>query len=128
MLDINKNISDNDEIVATFGCEVLINISDDDYQGSTFYLLREGKKYGILICGFGSCSGCDELLAINDDIRLSNDFGELVEYRDRLYNSIQWRTRQEMKEYVLTKDFNLEWYGHWSVGGDFITTVKNYFK
>lgn len=56
-----------DDIVATFG-EILVESSDDDYQGDSLYLIRregECKNIGLLTFGWGSCSGCDALQAVS---------------------------------------------------------------
>ena len=51
---------DYENIVSCFG-EIRIELHDDDYQGDERYLLEKNGKYGYIIIGFGSCSGCDWL-------------------------------------------------------------------
>lgn len=125
---ITDHIVDNTELVRTFGSNISIVERDGDYQGNDYYLLREGNKYGMIILGFGSCSGCDILQGMYEDAHFSNDFAELIQYRDKMYESIVWRTRSQMKEYILTKDFELEWYYHTLSGGNFVKQLKDYFK
>lgn len=120
-------ISDNyDMLVDSFGIESLIHVDDDDYQGSTYILLRDGNRYGILIFGWGSCSGCDTLQDITDNRNKIQVLKDLNEYRDEMYDSITWRSRHEMIDYISAKDFKLEWYGHSSGGLRFIKELKDY--
>lgn len=53
-------------IVAKFCDEVIIETWENDYQGSTYCLLRKENKYGYLEFGWGSCSGCDALEACSN--------------------------------------------------------------
>lgn len=128
-----KKLTNNDYynyymLIDSFELDELVEVEDNDYQGSSYYLFRNGDKYGILIFGWGSCSGCDTLQGIHDDnwkdsTKLVED---LTEFRDELYNSITWRSRDEMILYILEKDFGLEWYGHSDGGRKFIEELKNY--
>lgn len=49
---------------------VLVQVDDNDYQGDSRVLLQKDSKFGILIFGWGSCSGCDSLQACDslDDL------------------------------------------------------------
>jgi len=106
------------ELVDSFEVEEVFSEHDNDYQGDSFYLLKDGNKYGILIFGWGSCSGCDALEAIGGNHK------EVTAFRDDLWNSIQWFTRADMRKLVRSKDFDLEWYGHSDGGRKFIERMK----
>src|SRR5687767_11654660 len=49
-------------IIASFG-DVDLKVSDNDWQGSTYAVIRRLGKVGYLEFGWGSCSGCDALEA-----------------------------------------------------------------
>jgi hypothetical protein len=131
MKSITEIVSNYDVLVESFEVERLIDVRDNDWQGSSYYVLRENEKYGILVFGWGSCSGCDSLEAITDHYYNGKNeetiIKELNEFRDNLYNSITWRPREEMIDYVSTKDFGLEWYGHADGGRKFVEELKSYF-
>lgn len=75
-------VSDYDPIIKSFG-EVLVQVDDEDYSGDTRVLLRKNDRYGFLIFGWGSCSGCDALQACNN-------FREVDELIDNLEGGIKW--------------------------------------
>lgn len=128
MKQITEIVSNYEALIESFEMESLIHIDDADWQGDSFVLLRNRNQYGILIFGFGSCSGCDAFESIvdryADKIEIVKD---LNDFRDEMYSSISWRSRDEMIEYVSTKDFGLEWYGFNDGGRKFVKELKNYF-
>lgn len=73
---------DYDPMVECFG-DIVVTVSDRDYQGDTRYLLRSGDRWGILVNGWGSCSGCDALQACNS-------YEDLEKLRAGLGESIEW--------------------------------------
>jgi hypothetical protein len=91
------------ELIDSFETKVLMEKHDDDYQGDSFYLLTDGERYGILVFGWGSCSGCDGLEACGSR-------EEVIQLRDGLWNSITWRSDEEMVDYIASKDWSLEYY------------------
>lgn len=94
---------DYQEIIDSFEYENLFQETDNDYQGDTRVLFRDGNRFGILNFGWGSCSGCDALQAC-DTIE------EVTELQQELFNSIQWfDSAQECLNHFLLKDFSLEW-------------------
>ena len=108
-------------IINYFG-EVLVQVDDGGYQGDSRVLLRDNEKYGILIFGWGSCSGCDALQAC----RSYQDIDELI---GKLANKMKWfDTAEECLRYVENKDWEREW--HWHVGNTkhFVEEVKEYLK
>lgn len=136
MLNITEICRSYEEIVDTFECQTILEADDNDYQGDSYKLLKNtAGNYGILIFGWGSCSGCDALQAIVDYIsiqipeqRKEQILRELTELRDQMYSSITWRSRNEMVEYITGKQFDLEWYYYRDGGRKFITMLEDYFN
>lgn len=81
-------------IINSFGT-VLVQVDDDDYSGDTRVLLRsDSGKYGFLVFGWGSCSGCDQLQG-------AETYEEIDELIETLRNSIIWfETLEEAKAYI----------------------------
>jgi hypothetical protein len=95
---------DYDPLLKSFGYDILMKVDDDDYQGDSRILFKHGKKYGLLIFGWGSCSGCDALQACES-------YEEISDLRDLLYDQIVWRnSAKELREYIDKKD----WEGHFA--------------
>ena len=68
----------------------VVEVRDDDYQGDTRVLLFDANKnrYGFLVFGWGSCSGCDALQACEN----YSDIAELIEgfeKKVRWFDSLQ---------------------------------------
>jgi len=96
----------NSGLVESFEVEVVHEDQVGDYQGDDLFILRDGERYGFLSVGYGSCSGCDYLEG------LGNDLQKVTEYRDELWEDIEWKeSRQEMIEFLETRDWDLQWYG-----------------
>lgn len=82
---------------------ILIQIDDDDYQGDSRILYEKKGKYGFLIFGWGSCSGCDALQSCSS-------IKEVQGLIDRLVNSVKWfDSLSELQKYFLEKDWELEY-------------------
>jgi hypothetical protein len=91
-----------DEIIESFGAEIVVDVTDDNYQGYSRYMLRDGDRFGFLIVGWGSCSGCDALQACDTH-------EELQELVDQLERDIHWEdSAADMLTYVNSKDWETE--------------------
>jgi hypothetical protein len=98
---------DYQPMVEEFG-SVILQESDDDYQGSTWVLYQDGERIGWLRFGWGSCSGCDALQACDT-------IDEVQELMDFLWQSIRWfDTRDEALKFFVEHD----WEGDWDYGTD----------
>lgn len=116
----NDYFSDYSRIVWSFG-NVLVEVTDDDYQGDSRFILEKDGKYGFLYFGWGSCSGCDALQSCDN-------YEQVDELIDDLERGIVWKDSiKEIKEYVSTRLSETvgpysyrkeEWY-------DFINKVNN---
>lgn len=95
---------DYQPMLQEFG-EILLQIDDDGYQGDSFLIYENNNEYGLLIFGWGSCSGCDALQGCNN-------INEVQELMDSLYDSITWfDSLQELKDYIANDDtIELKWY------------------
>lgn len=92
-----------EELIHSFEYEVVCEQHDEGYSGDSFYLLKDGNRYGICRFGWGSCSGCDALHACTT----RKDFYDL---RDSLHNDIIWyESKEALLLYIHTKDWSTEW-------------------
>lgn len=74
--------TDYQPMLDEFG-DILVQVDDEGYQGDSRVLYHDGKRFGWLQFGWGSCSGCDALQACNS-------VEEVQELMDELHNSIMW--------------------------------------
>jgi hypothetical protein len=95
-----------DTLIDSFEVEVLARKDDDDYQGDTRLLVRDGERYGLIVFGWGSCSGCDALEAAGGNL------ADLTELRDAIWNGAHWEpSAADMVAYIDRKDWSLD-YSH----------------
>jgi hypothetical protein len=95
-----------DPIIRSFGA-VLVQVEDDDWSGDTRVLLRNGDRYGFLVIGWGSCSGCDALQGCST-------FAEVDELINQIEGDIKWfNSLAEVKTYIANdKDRSQSFYAH----------------
>lgn len=110
-----------DDLIESMEVEVLIEKHDGSYQGDSFYLVQKGDEYGLLIFGWGSCSGCDALESCST-------YEQVVNLRNNMYEEIDWMPLDEFKNYILNKDFETEWYFHYEGGKDFVNQLREWSK
>jgi hypothetical protein len=97
---------DYDPLLKSFGYEILLKVDDNGYQGDSRLIFKDGDRYGLLIFGWGSCSGCDALQACDS-------YEEIEELRQKLHNEIIWDTKEGLLKYIKEKDWELEWCWHY---------------
>lgn len=103
--DIDEYIFDYDPILNSFG-KILVKVEDHDYHGDSRILYEKNGKYGFLVFGWGSCSGCDALQACQT-------FKDLDELITDLEGKIKWfDTLEEVQKYVQHQDREIEYYSH----------------
>lgn len=73
---------DYQPMLSEFG-EILLQVDDEDYQGDSRLLYKAGEKIGYLNFGWGSCSGCDALMACES-------IEDVQELMDELFSEIKW--------------------------------------
>lgn len=119
--DFNWGFYDYEPIINSLGDEVVIQVDDRDYQGDSRVLYKnKDGKIGILIFGWGSCSGCDALQACGS----YDDVDELIE---DLRNDIKWfDNKSAALKYVNEKDWELDFSWHYDETKQFVEKVKKY--
>lgn len=114
-------IYDYQPIINNLGT-VLIQVDDNNYQGDTRVLYEKEGKYGWLIFGWGSCSGCDSLQACSS-------INEVQDLMDELNSQIEWfSSLEELKERFRSKDWELTYSWHAEETRDFIDKVLSHDK
>jgi hypothetical protein len=94
------------ELIDSMEYEVLLQVDAGSWQGDTYALLRDGARYGVLVFGWGSCSGCDALAACSSD-------ADVTELRDELHARIVWRdSRAGMLDYFREHDWEGDFLWH----------------
>lgn len=106
-----------EDLVESFEVETLANAYVGDYQGDYYDLLRDGDRYGVLVFGYGSCSGCDALEGCYGNLK------EVTALRDDLWASITWASREETLAKLKGEDAKLQWYGHEKAYKEFMATA-----
>lgn len=111
-----EEIADYQPMLEEFG-KILIQVDEDDYQGSSYLLYDNGGHYGYLCFGWGSCSGCDEL-------QRCESMEEVQELMDKLYNDITWfENIQDLKQFF-DKEWELCHEGHEEAFPSFLHQVR----
>ena len=107
---------DYQPIIDQFG-EILIQVDDEDYQGDSRVLYKDGEKYGYLNFGWGSCSGCDALQG-------ATSVCEIQELIDGLQKDIKWfDDKASCLKYFKKKDWKLDYSYHAEETKDFVEKV-----
>lgn len=108
MFDVKDYEYSYEGLVDSFGVEIVFAEHDKDWQGDSFYLLKDEQRYGFLQFGWGSCSGCDAYES-------SRDMGgnALEELRDELWEKVVWKDSLDgLRAYMVENDPKLQWYGN----------------
>lgn len=111
-----------DPLLKSMGHKILLQVDDHDYQGDSRLILKHTNgRYGMLIFGWGSCSGCDALQACNS-------YADLDELRKSLNDGITWMSKKALHKYISTKDWELEWAWHTEGTKEFIEKAIELLK
>lgn len=113
-----------DGLVSAFGQRVLVAVDDDDWQGDSYRLIADGdepgQKYGLLIFGWGSCSGCDALEACES-------IKDLQDLADSLQDQIKWFSNKEsLRQYMQEHDWKGDWSWHQEECSEFRRLVQEF--
>lgn len=111
--------TDYSSLIDSFELEIIIEEHNGGYQGDSYYLFKNPEgSLGILIFGWGSCSGCDALEACDTK-------EEIYSLRDELYDDIHWEpTKEQMTQYVKDKHWEGDFMWHQDEGRTFISRIK----
>ena len=113
--------NDYQPMLDAFG-KVAIRVDDDDYQGDSRLLYDENGKIGVLIFGWGSCSGCDALLACDS-------LEEVQELCDSLQEDIKWfDDKKQALEYFTNHDWQGVYSWHQTETKEFINKCIEYLS
>lgn len=91
-LSTSPYFSEYQPMIAEFG-EIMVQDDDDGYQGDSRVLYRDGTRFGYLVFGWGSCSGCDALQACSTIQEVQSLMDELmasIKWFDDVTEAIQW--------------------------------------
>lgn len=112
---------DYQPMLDAFG-KIAIQVDDDDYQGDSRLLYDENGKIGVLIFGWGSCSGCDALQACGS-------LGEVQELCDSLQEDIKWfDDKAQALEYFANHDWQGDYSWHQMETKKFINKCIEYLS
>lgn len=102
--------------------KIVIQVDDNDYQGDSRLLYDENGKIGLLIFGWGSCSGCDALQACNS-------LEEVQELCDSLQSDIKWfDDKKQALEYFKNHDWCGDYSWHQTETKEFINKCIDYLS
>lgn len=100
--DIEYGVADYNPLIKSLG-EITLKVDDHDYQGDSRVIFKRGGEYGLMIFGWGSCSGCDALQACST-------YQDIEDLRSRLEADIRWESPVNLLVYFQTHD----WEGDYS--------------
>ena len=107
-------VGDYRPLLESLGHEILLQVDDNDYQGDSRLILKDGDRYGLLVFGWGSCSGCDSLQACAT-------VEEIEELRDGLVSNIIWHdSKDSMLDFIRSRDWEAQYSWHAEETRDFV--------
>lgn len=99
-----------EEIVNSWGYQVEEFETFGSYQGDHLALVKNGAAIGLIVFGYGSCSGCDELEAITPYSDDEADWSPVIEFAEKLRGDIHWEgDRDQLREWVDATPENHWW-------------------
>jgi hypothetical protein len=97
--------------------EVVIQVDDDDYQGDSRVLIRRPEGWGVLVFGWGSCSGCDALQACYTWLHLE-------QLQQKLLAETHWEADlPTLQAWVATHDWAGDYHGRTEATQRFVQEV-----
>ena len=112
---------DYQPMLNAFG-KIAIQVDDNDYQGDSRLLYFENGKIGVLIFGWGSCSGCDALQACGS-------LEEVQELCDSLQEDIKWfDDKKQALEYFTNHDWHGDYSWHQAETKEFVNKCIEYLS
>ena len=109
-----------ESMVSSFCESIIYSAVCGEYQGDEIYIITKAGMYGLSVVGFGSCSGCDALLACDT-------VDDLKELRRAIKDDVRWFScLKEMREYIFddeTKKTN--W---WANDEETMASLTTFFR
>lgn len=97
-------------LVESWGYQIDFQEVIGSYQGDFVFGLRDGDRYGFVVIGYGSCSGCDALEAAVYSERWSVpagaewlEFPEVKYLSDQMKASVRWSESLEARSLDIQK-------------------------
>lgn len=115
MPDWVKDYPNYEDMVPSWGFEVVKLDVLGSYQGDITVLLADGERRGFVMIGYGSCSGCDALEAASPGWGDAEGWGPVVALSDELRASVKWFDSADalavwLTEQVATEGKGSDWY------------------
>ena len=91
-----------EELVDSMEYDVITKEDIGSYQGDYLYFLKDTDRYGLLVFGYGSCSGCDSLQDCGNEedvTSLRNDIESNIKWFDSKKAVIKFITNTEDKPF-----------------------------
>jgi hypothetical protein len=114
---------DYQPLLESWGYKILLQLSDDDYSGDSYLLFKgefefggHSNQYGLLVFGWGSCTGCDAL-------RRCETLEEVEALRTKLADEIRWDSPENLHKYMKTHDWEGDWTYHRTTGRAFVAAA-----
>ena len=111
-------VYDYNPLLKSMGYEILLKVDDEDYQGDSRLILKNQSSYGILIFGWGSCSGCDALQGCKN-------YQDVEDLRNELNQSIKWLdSASECIKYIKAHDWKMDFSWHSKEMNEFLKKAE----
>jgi hypothetical protein len=111
-------VYDYEPLLKTLAPVIVLQVDDEDYQGDSRVLFRDGDRWGVLLFGWGSCSGCDALQACDT-------WEEIAQLRNQLAADVHWEpSKADMLHYIETHDWEGEYAWHEEETKSFLHDAK----
>ena len=101
-----------EDIVKSWGWRVLNFETFGSYQGDHLALLERPGQVGLIVFGYGSCSGCDELDAITpwDYDDEPGDWTPVIDFAAQLRDAVHWEpSRDALRDWIDASPENRWW-------------------
>ena len=102
---------------------IVLQVDDDDYQGDSRVLYKnKDGQYGLLIFGWGSCSGCDAL-------QVCDKLADIQSLMDELTDKVKWfPSAEECLSYFNEHDWEGDYGWSQEKTKEFVTSAKALLK
>ena len=110
-----------DPLIKIIG-SVALQVDDDDYSGDSRVLYKDGERFGVLIFGWGSCSGCDALQSCGS-------WKEVADIANEMQRDTKWfDSAADALAYFETHDWAGDYSWHAEETRQFVEQASALFK